>query len=117
MIFGGNRHLYGSKIALDESQILSELPASLRNEAHTTHTATAHTTHRIFVQVSTYLVADLMRSVQVFKDLPPLIWAKIIPLLRPCHFEPNEIVCVQSDTTDEGFIFLKVVTLFLNILC
>jgi hypothetical protein len=83
------RHFYESKTAIDEQQILSDLPTSLRHE------------------VSSFLVSGLMNNVALFRDLSPVLWAQILPLLRPCRFETGDIVSKQDEECVEAFILLE----------
>jgi hypothetical protein len=83
------RHFFESKTAIDEQRILTDLPTGLRHE------------------VSTYLISDLMSNVTLFKDLGPVSWSRILPLLRPCRFEAGDLICSQGDDCSESFIILE----------
>jgi len=83
------RHFYENKTAIDEQRILSDLPTSLRHE------------------VSSFLVAGLMSNVMLFRDLSPVLWAQILPLLRPCRFELGDVVSKQDEECVEAFILLE----------
>jgi hypothetical protein len=72
----------------DEQVILADLSTALRME------------------VSMFLVEDLMGKVPMFKSLDPQVWAKILPLLRPARFERGEVVCAQGELATEMFIIL-----------
>ena len=83
------RHFYKTKTAIDEHAILMDLPSSLRNE------------------VSSFLVSGLMSNVTAFRNVSPVLWARIVPLLRPCRFENSEIVCQQGEACVESFVVLE----------
>jgi len=83
------RHFFETKTAIDEERILTDLPTGLRDE------------------VSTFLVSDLMSNVTLFKDLGPVSWSRILPLLRPCRFEAGDLICSQGDPCTESFILLE----------
>lgn len=82
------RHYFETKTAIDEERILADLPTGLRHE------------------VSSFLVSDLMSNVDLFKDLGPVKWSRILPLLRPCRFEMNDHMCSQGDPCHEAFVIL-----------
>jgi len=82
------RHFYSQKMAIDEQQILRDLSTTLRME------------------VSSFLVSELMGQVSLFRLLSPVHWARILPLLRPCRFSANEIICRQGEYSSEMFIVL-----------
>jgi hypothetical protein len=83
------RHFFESKTAIDEQRILTDLPTGLRHE------------------VSTFLISDLMSNVTLFKDLGPVTWSRILPLLRPVRFEAGDLICSQGETCTESFILLE----------
>ena len=74
---------------MDEQSILADLPSSLRHE------------------VSNFLVSGLMSQVPLFRNLSPFVWARILPLLRPCRFMADDVVCDQGDACVETFIVIE----------
>jgi hypothetical protein len=83
------RHFYSEKMAIDEQEILRDLSTTLRME------------------VSTFLVSELMGQVSLFRLLNPVHWAMILPLLRPCRFTMNDFVCHQGDDCTDMFVVLS----------
>jgi len=83
------RHFYSEKMAIDEQEILRDLSTSLRME------------------VSTFLVSELMGQVSLFRLLSPVHWSMILPLLRPCRFASNDPVCNQGDDCTDMFVVLS----------
>jgi len=77
------RHFYSLKSAIDESKIFSELSTSLRKE------------------VSAYLVSDLMGQESFFMSMSPVLWPRLLPLLRPMRFEKDELICRQDEECTE----------------
>jgi len=68
------RHYFSKKTALDECLVLDDLSASLR------------------LEVSSFLVHDmLLNDVMIFKLVNPIHWAGLLPLLRPCIFNKDEV--------------------------
>ena len=82
------RQFYKIKSAIDESKIFSEMSTSLRKE------------------VSAYLIEELMGSGSFFMSMPPVLWPRLLPLLRPMRFEPGEIVQQQGEECVEVFVAL-----------
>jgi len=82
------RHYYTKKMAIDESQILTDLSAGLREE------------------VTDFVMSTLMEEVALFRLLPPTYWAHILPLLRPCRFSPGEVLCTQGCDATEMYVIL-----------
>ena len=80
------RYLYTQKAAVDEQGIIAQLSTSLRDE------------------VATFLVSTLMNSIELFQSLGAANWAKILPMLKPCHFEETEEICMQGETCNEMLI-------------
>ena len=83
------RHFYSLKSAIDESKIFSELSTSLRKE------------------VSAYLVSELMGNVGLFQTMSPILWPRLLPLLRPMRFEAEEVVCAQGEDCSEMYVVLS----------
>jgi hypothetical protein len=42
-----------------------------------------------------------------FKEMSPLQWSIILPLLRPCIFEAGQVLCTQGDYCIETYIILE----------
>jgi hypothetical protein len=82
------RHFYSLKSAIDESKIFSELSTTLRRE------------------VSAYLVSELMGADSFFSTMPPMLWPRLLPLLRPTRFEKTELVAVQGEECAEMYVLL-----------
>jgi len=83
------RHYYVRKSAIDESKIFSEMSTTLRKE------------------VSGFLVQGLMSDVALFQAMSPVLWPRLLPLLRPLRFEPFEVVCVQHEECTEMYVILS----------
>ena len=82
------RHFYSLKSAIDEVKIFGEMSQKLRRT------------------VSAFLVSDLMGSDSFFSSMPPMLWPKLLPLLRPMRFEATEPVAVQGEECHDAFIVL-----------
>lgn len=83
------RHFYSMKSAIDESKIFSELSTTLRGE------------------VSSYLLTELMADMSLFHSMNPVLWPKLLVLLRPMRFEMAELVCAQSEACTEMYVVLN----------
>jgi len=83
------RHFYSLKSAIDEAKIFSELSTTLRRE------------------VSAYLVSELMGEESFFSTMPPSLWPRILPLLRPTRFEMTELVAMQGEECSELYVVLS----------
>jgi len=83
------RELFDAQVAVDETAILNELSADLR------------------IEVSQYLVAEMMEDVMPFKDMSPIQWSIILPLLRPFVYETDQVLCTQGEYCIETFIILE----------
>jgi len=82
------RHFYSLKSAIDEVKIFGEMSQTLRRT------------------VSAFLVSDLMGSDSFFSSMPPMLWPKLLPLLRPMRFEATEPVAVQGEECHDVLIVL-----------
>jgi hypothetical protein len=82
------RHFYSLKSAIDEVKIFGELSQTLRRT------------------VSAFLVSDLMGSDSFFSKMPPMLWPKLLPLLRPMRFEATETLAVQGEYCNEVYIIV-----------
>jgi hypothetical protein len=82
------RELYDTKVSVDEEAILSEMTSDLR------------------IEVSKYLVSELMEDVMPFKDMSSLQWAKVLPLLTPHVFNQHDVLCSQGDYCAESTVVL-----------
>ena len=47
-----------------------------------------------------------MADVMLFKMLPPVHWARVLPLLRPVIFGAHETVCIQGEVVVESYILI-----------
>ena len=83
------RHFYSLKSAIDESKIFSELSTKLRKE------------------VSSFLVAELMGSESFFMSMRPVLWPRLLPILRPMRFETDELICQQGEECTEMYVVLN----------
>jgi hypothetical protein len=83
------RHFYSEKMAIDEQEILKDLSTSLRME------------------VSTFLVSELMGQVSLFRLLSPVHWSMVLPLLRPCRFTALDYICQQGEDCTDLFVVLS----------
>ena len=80
------RELYDTKVSVNEEAILLEMSSDLR------------------VEVSKYLVSELMEVVMPFRDMSSLQWAKVLPLLTPHVFNHGDVLCWQGDYCAESII-------------
>ena len=64
-------------MAVDENAILNDMSSGLR------------------IEVSKYLISEMMEDVMPFCDMSPLQWARILPMLQPCIFAAGEVLCRQ----------------------
>lgn len=80
------RELYDTKVSVNEEAILLEMSSDLR------------------VEVSKYLVSELMEVVMPFRDMSSLQWAKVLPLLTPHVFTHGDVLCWQGDYCAESII-------------
>ena len=76
------------KSAIDESKIFGELSTTLRRE------------------VSSYLLVELMGDFCLFHSMSPVLWPRLLPLLRPMRFEAGELVCAQGEDCTEMYVML-----------
>jgi hypothetical protein len=83
------RHFYANKAAIDESRIFSELSTGLRKE------------------VSHFLVTELMGADSFLMKVSPILWPRLLPLLRPMRYESDEVVCRQGEECTEMYILLS----------
>ena len=83
------RHFYSKKSAIDEAKIFAELPTGLRKE------------------VSSFLVVELLGNESFFMKMPPTLWPRLLPLLKPMGFEPCELVCTQGDDCTEMLVVVS----------
>jgi hypothetical protein len=83
------RHFYSRKNAIDEAKIFAELSTGLRNE------------------VSSFLVEDLLGKESFFMTMPPTLWPRLLPLLKPMGFEASELVCTQGDDCTEMLVVVS----------
>ena len=57
--------------------------------------------------MSTFLVEHgALADVMLFKMLPPVHWARVLPLLRPVIFGAHETVCIQGEVVVESYILI-----------
>jgi len=80
------RELYDTKVSVNEEAILLEMSSDLR------------------VEVSKYLVSELMEVVMPFRDMSSLQWAKVLPLLTPHVFTHGDVLYWQGDYCAESII-------------
>jgi hypothetical protein len=83
------RHVYSIKTAIDESKIFTELSTSLRAE------------------VSAYLLENKMGQVTLFRSMSRTLWPRLLPMLRPVHFERADLICAQGEDVTEMFVVLS----------
>jgi len=83
------RHFYANKAAIDESRIFSELSTGLRKE------------------VSQFLVSDLVGMDSFLTKVSPVLWPRLLPLLRPMRYEAGETICRQGEECTEMYILLS----------
>ena len=83
------RHFYSKKSAIDEAKIFSELSATLRKE------------------VSGFLIEDLMGKESFFMTMPPTLWPRLLPLLKPMGFEADEVICLQDEDCAEMYVVVS----------
>jgi len=84
------RHFFENKSSLDESVILMEMSTSLREE------------------LTGFLVqGGPMKKVSLFKSMSSAYWVRVIPILRPCLYGRDEVVCSQNDEVTEALIVLE----------
>lgn len=41
------------------------------------------------------------QQVSVLKSVSPVLWARVLPLLRPCRFEADDVICEQVMSRDQ----------------
>jgi hypothetical protein len=82
------RYQFDKRTAVNESEILEGLTVGLRNE------------------VAQFLVHGDLKGgdTMVFRLMHEGLWARFIPLLRPCVFDHEEIVCLQGDYCVEALL-------------
>ena len=83
------RQYYEMKPAIDERKIFSEMSTALRME------------------VSAYIVSVQMSAVKIFQTMNPMLWASLLPLLKPLRFDIGETVCTQYAECSEMYIILN----------
>jgi len=83
------RHFYSRKSAIDESKIFSELSTKLRKV------------------VSLYLVNEILGEDSFFQRVNESLWPKMLPLLRPMSFEPDEEVCERNQDATEMYVVIS----------
>ena len=82
------RHFFENKSSLDESTILMEMSTALRQE------------------LTDFLVqGGPMSEVALFHSMSPVYWARVLPLLRPCMFARDEVICRQGEDCVESYVF------------
>ena len=83
------RNFYSRKSAIDEVKIFSEMSTGLRRE------------------VSAFLVTELMGQDSFFSTMPPLLWPKLLPILKPVRMEKGESICMQGEECVEMYVVLE----------
>ena len=73
------RHVYSLKTAIDENKIFTELSTSLRAE------------------VSDYLLEKNLWQVTLFRSMSRTLWPRLLPQLRPVHFDREDLLCSQGE--------------------
>jgi hypothetical protein len=61
----------------------------------------------MYEKVSQYLIAEMMEDIMPFKEMSPLQWSMILPLLKPFVFAQQQLICTQGDFSVDTFIILE----------
>lgn len=70
------------------------------------YTITTHYYSLLLYQVSQYLIAEMMEDIMPFKEMSPLQWSIILPLLKPFVFAHQQLICTQADFCVDTYIVI-----------
>lgn len=80
------KHYYSQRTALDETEILDELSLRLQ------------------IDVSKFLIGEVMETCPIFHSIDPTAWPRILPVFNFIEFMPMEVVYNPGDAGREMFI-------------
>ena len=66
-----------------------------------------HSSHPSTEEVSEHLLKETMPNVRLFHSMSRTLWPRLLPLLRPVHFDAEQVLCSQGEDVTEMFVIIS----------